>query len=181
MELKLMSEFRYVEFEALVGDDTGAIEGVVEPEVGSQRMMSGGGDNTVFESVAGREAEDADGFDADVVVGGVVHNSRVGIVGDRARQNVGDATAGMRDAHERDFNLLERAIVAEVETSELACANFGINFDDAVNFFAGIAVAFEADAGFEEGDLDLSRGCFLRFGRLLRFLRGSGEENCEQR
>src|SRR5262249_48107581 len=98
MELKLMSEFRYVEFEALVGDDTGAIEGVVEPEVGSQRMMSGGGDNTVFESVAGREAEDADGFDADVVVGGVVHNSRVGIVGDRARQNVGDATAGMRDA-----------------------------------------------------------------------------------
>ena len=144
-------------------------------------MVSGGGDDAVFERVTRSKAEDAHGPDANVVVSGEVDDSRIGIVCDRAWQNVGRAAARMRDADRRDFNLLERPIVVEVETSELACANFGIDFDDAMNFFAGIAVTFKADAGFKERDFDLSRRCFLGLGRLLRFLRGSGKENCEQR
>jgi len=43
------------------------VEGMVEPEVWSERVMSGRRDDAVFEEVAGLQAEDADGFDADVV------------------------------------------------------------------------------------------------------------------
>jgi len=45
-----------VEFEDFLGDDTGAIKGVVEPEVGGQGVMGDGGNDTVFEEVAGSEA-----------------------------------------------------------------------------------------------------------------------------
>jgi len=164
-----------------VGDDAGAVEGVVEPKIGRERMVGGGGDDSVFESVARSEAEDAHGFDPDVVVGREVDHGRIGIVRDSAGENIRCAAARMRDPDERDFNLLEGAVVVEVEPGELADTNFGIDFDDAMNFFAGITVIFKADAGFEERDLDLSRECFLGLGRLLRFLRRSGKENCEQR
>ncbi len=134
-------------------------------------MVGGGGDDAVFKSVARSESEDAHGFDAHIMVGGVVDDGRVGIVGDGAGKNVGRAAARMRDADERNFDLLEGAVVVEVEAGKLTCANFGIDFDDAMNFFAGIAVALKADAGFEERDLDLSRRCLLRCGGFLRFLR----------
>src|SRR6266699_131472 len=55
---------RQVEFEDFLGDDAGAVEGVVEPEVGGEGGMRGGGDDAVFAGVAGREAEDADGWEA---------------------------------------------------------------------------------------------------------------------
>ncbi len=44
----------------LLSDDAGTVEGVVEPEVGGQGVMRDSGDDTVFEGVAGGEAEDAD-------------------------------------------------------------------------------------------------------------------------
>ncbi len=73
-----------VELEDLLGDDAGAVESMVEPEVGGERVMRGRGDDAVFEDVAGLEAEDANGFDADVLVGGRIDDGRIGIVGDGA-------------------------------------------------------------------------------------------------
>ena len=94
---------RLLEFE-LVRDDTGAVEGVVEPEVGGERVMRDSGDDAVFEIVAGREAEDADGFDADVLVGRGVDDGGIGLVGDGAGKDVGGAAAGVGDADERNFH-----------------------------------------------------------------------------
>ncbi len=82
-----------VDLEEFLRDDAGAVEGVVEPEVGGQRVVSRGGDDAVFEEVAGSEAEDADGFDADVLVGGSVDDGGIGIVGDGAGEDVDGAAA----------------------------------------------------------------------------------------
>src|SRR5262249_55548495 len=123
---------------------------MVEPEVGSERMTCSGGDDAILESVGGRKAEDAHGFHADVVVGGIVDKRRIRIVRDGTGKNVGGAAAGMGDADEWDFDLLEGAVVVEVEASELADAYLRIDSDDAVNFFAGVTVTLEADFGFEE-------------------------------
>src|SRR5258708_31051360 len=49
-------------------DDAGAVEGVVEPEVGRERMVRCCGDDAVFEEVGGARAEDGTGFYADVGV-----------------------------------------------------------------------------------------------------------------
>ena len=54
-------------------------------------MVSSGSDDTVFEEVVGLKAEDADGLDADIVIGGIVHHGGIGIVGDGAGENVGGA------------------------------------------------------------------------------------------
>src|SRR5882724_3329494 len=116
-------------------------------------MFGYGSDYAVFEGVAGCEAEDADGLDANVLVGGGVDYGGIGIVGDGVREDVGNAAVGVGDADQRDFDLLEGAVVIEIEAGELADAEFGIDFDDAVDFFAGVAVGLEADFGFEEIDL----------------------------
>ena len=79
-----MARSRKVELEDFLGDDAGAVESMVEPKVGSQRVVHRGGDDAVFEEVAGFEAEDAEGFDADVPVGGRIDDGRIGIVGDGA-------------------------------------------------------------------------------------------------
>src|SRR5437016_10460837 len=63
-----------VDVEKFLGDDAGAVESVVEPEVGGKRVMRYGGHDAVFEIVPGLEAEDADGFDADILVGGGVND-----------------------------------------------------------------------------------------------------------
>ena len=46
-------DFRKVEVEDLLRDDAGAVEGVVEPEVGGEGMVGGDGNDTVFEEVVG--------------------------------------------------------------------------------------------------------------------------------
>ena len=89
---------RQIEFENFVCNDACVIKGVRRPFCQLQRGVGGRGDNAVFESVAGLEAEDADGFDADVLVGGSVHDGGIGSVGDRTREDVGGASAGVRDA-----------------------------------------------------------------------------------
>jgi len=123
-------------------------------------MMRGGGNDAVFEGVLGGEAEDADGFDADVLVGGGVDYSGIGIVGDGAGEDVGGAAAGVGDANERDVDGLEGAVVIEIEAGELADAEFAVDAHECVDFFAGVAVGFETDFGFKELDL----GRILRLG-----------------
>ncbi len=49
------------------------------------------------EIVAGFEPEDADGFYADVLIGGGFDDGGIGIVGDGAGEDVGGAAAGMGD------------------------------------------------------------------------------------
>jgi hypothetical protein len=152
---------REVEFEKFLGNDAGAIEGVVEPEIGGEGMMGGGGDDAIFEEVAGLEAEDADGFDADVLVGGGVDYGGIGIIGDGAGEDVGDAAARVGDSNEGNFDGLEGAVVIEIEAGKLADAEFAVDVYAGVDFFSRVAVGFETDFGFEELDL----GRVLRRGR----------------
>ena len=142
-----------VEFEDFLEDDAGAVEGVVEPEVGSEGMVGGGGDDAVFEGVARFEAEDTNGFDADVLISSGIGDSRIGIVVDGAGEDVSRAAAGMSDVDEGDLDGFEGAVEVEVEAGELADAEFVVDVDARVHFFARIAVGFEAVAGFEEFDL----------------------------
>ena len=142
-----------VDFEVLLGDDAGAVEGVVEPEVRGEGMMGDSGNDAVFEEVTGSEAEDADGFDADVLIGGGIYNGGIGIVGDGAGKNIDCAAAGMSDADEREVDGFEGAVVVEIEAGELADAEFGVDFHASVDFLTAVAIGFEAVAGFEELDL----------------------------
>ena len=152
---------------------------MVEPEVRGEGVMGCCGEYAIFEDVARGEAEEADGFDADVLIDRCIHDGRIGLVGDGAGEDVGSAAAGMGDANERDFDLLKGAVVVEIEAGELADADFGIDFDDAVNFFARVAVTLEADFGFEESDLDLGRRFFCWRCGFGRFLRADGAEKRE--
>ena len=112
----------HVDLEEFLGDDSGAVERVVEPEVGGQGALLGDSDDAVFEDVGGFEAEDTDGFDAHILVGGGVDDRGMGMVDDGAGQDVGGAAAGMDDVNERNIHGFERAVVVEVEAGELANA-----------------------------------------------------------
>src|SRR5260221_12728560 len=78
-------------------------------------MMRHNRDDWVFERIAGFEAEDADGFDADVLVEGGVDDDGVGIVGDGPGENFGGTATGVGDLYERNFDLLKRSVVVEIE------------------------------------------------------------------
>ncbi len=56
----------------------------------------------------------------------------------------------MSDADERDVDGLEGSIEVKIEIGELANTEFGVDFDDGMDFFAGVAVGLEAHFGFEE-------------------------------
>ena len=116
-------------------------------------MVHGGGDDAVFEGVAGFEAEDADGFDTDVLISGGIDDSRVGVVGDGAGEDVGSAAAGMSDVDERNLDGFEGAVVVEIEACEWADTELVVDMHAGVNFFAGVAIGFEAIVRFEEFDL----------------------------
>ncbi len=158
-----LARSRDIDIEVLLADDSAAVEGVVEPEVGGEGVMGDGGDNAVFEEVAGGQAEDADGFDADVVIGGSVYDGGIGIVGDGAGKNIDGAAAGVGDADEREIDGFEGAVVVEIEAGELADAELTVDFDAGVDFLAGVAICFKADFGFEEFDLSgvLRRGLLV--------------------
>ena len=87
------------------------------------------------------------------MIGGIVHHGGVGIVGDSTGKNVGYAAAGVSHADQRNFDGLEAAVEIEIEAGELAGAEFIVDADAGVDFFAGVAVGFETDFGFEEFDL----------------------------
>src|SRR5260221_4305603 len=98
--------------------------------------MVGGGDVAVSEELAGLQGKDSDGFDADVVIGGKVHDGGIGIVGDGAGNNVCYTAAGVSDANQRDFDGLEGAVEIEIQASELANAEVVIDFDSGLDFFS---------------------------------------------
>ena len=110
--------------------------------------MRSGGDNAVFEDVAGSEAEDADGFDSDVLVGGGVEDCGIGIVSDSAGENVCGAAAGVGDVNERNFDGLEGAVIVEIDACELADAEFVVDVHASMDFLAAVAIDFEAVVGF---------------------------------
>lgn len=176
MDLSLRGKF---ELEDFSGDDTGAVEDVVEPEIGSEGMMRCGGDDAIVELVAGSETENAHRFYADVLVDGQADYGGIGLIGDGAGENVGGAAAGVRNVHGRDLDLLECAVVVEIEACELVYSEFVIDMDAGVNFLAGVTVGFEADVSFEEFDLggDFWRRRFLRVQRQLE--KGECEEELE--
>src|SRR5260370_3288913 len=132
-----------------------------EPEVRGEGVVGCCGDYAIFEDVAGGEAEDADGFDADVLIGGGVYYGGIGLVGDGAGKDVGGAAAGMRYAHQREFDLLEGAVVVEGQTGELAGAEFIVDVGAGVEFLAAVAVCFEAPARFAQLGLLGTLGRFL--------------------
>ena len=59
----------------------------------------------------------------------------------------------MSDVDERDFDGLEGTVVVEIEAGELADSEFGVDMNESVDFFAGVAVGLEAVLGFEEVEL----------------------------
>lgn len=103
-------------------------------------MVRDVGDDAVFEVVAGLEAEDADGFDADGVIGGKVDDCGIGVVGDGTGKNVGTAAAFVCDTDERNFDGLKAAVEVEIEFGELAGAEFVVDADAGVDFLTGVAV-----------------------------------------
>jgi hypothetical protein len=88
---------RQIEFVYFVRNDACVIKGVRGPFRKLKRRIGGRSDYAVLECVAGFEAENADGFYADVLIGGCVDDCGIGSVGDGAGENVGGAAAGVRD------------------------------------------------------------------------------------
>src|SRR5271163_5171577 len=123
-----------VKFENFPGDDAGAIEGVLEPEVRGQGMVGDGGDDSIFKRVARFKAEDADGFYADILVGRIVNDGGVGIVGDGAGKDVGGAAAGVGDAYLGYFDGFEGTVEVKIEAGELTDAQFIVDVHAGVDF-----------------------------------------------
>lgn len=116
-------------------------------------MVRRSGYDAVLEDISGREAQDADGFDADVLVRGKVGDNGVGLVGDGAGEDIGGAAAGVGDVDDGDFDLLEGAVEVEIQVRELADAEFAVDADAGVDLFAGVAIGLEADVRFQQFDL----------------------------
>ncbi len=166
-----------IEGEYFVSDDARPVEGVVEPEIRRKGIVRRGGDDPVFQKVAGLEAKDTHGLDADVLVSGSVDDGGVGVVGDGAGENVGSAAVRVRDVNMRNIDGLEGAVVLEIEAGELAHTKFAIDLHPRMDFLAAVSVPFEADLGFEQFDLrgefggSGGRGLFhLTLSGLLRWL-----------
>ena len=152
-----------IQLEDFLGDDTGAVEGVGEPEVGREGMVGNGGDDAVLERVAGLQTQYAHGFAAHVLIGRCIYNGGIGLIRDGAGKDVGRATARMCDAQEGNFDLLETAVVIECEAAEFAHAKLIVDVRARVNFFARIPIGFETHVRFEQLDLrgGLSGGFLL--------------------
>ncbi len=75
------------------------------------------------------------------------------MIGDGAGEDVDGAAAGVGDAHEREFDVLEGAVIVEGQAGELAGAEFVVDVHAGVDFLAAVAVGLEAHAGFEQLDL----------------------------
>ena len=87
------------------------------------------------------------------------------MIGDRARQDVRSAAAGVSHMHHRNFHGLKRAVKIKVELGELTGAEFAIDFHPRVNFLAAVAVCLESNFRFEQFDL----GGMSRLRGLVRF------------
>ena len=159
-------------------DLAGAVESVLEPKTGSGKAKSGGSCDAIVDGVAFLEAEDSRGFDANVLIGREAGDEFAGGVGDGAGEEFGGAAGGVTDTDEWNFDLLEGAVIFEIEMSEFARAEEIVYADDGVDFFAGVAVGVDADTGFEELDLEGELGIVAGGGPERRLLRSAedGEE-----
>ena len=128
-------------------------------------MVSCRGDYAIFEEIAWLQAEDADGFDAHVLISRSIEYGGIRIVGDGAWENVRDAAACMGDANLRNVDRLEAAIEIKIQPSELAHPKLVVDADAGADFFPRVATCLEAVFGFEQFDL---RGIFFSFGWLGR-------------
>ena len=105
---------RQIQFVAFFEDLAGTIEGVLKPEAGRGKVMCGSSFNAIFNDVAFLQAENARGFDSDVLIGGKVGDDLAGRIADGAGQEFGGAAGSVADTHERNIDLLEGAIVFEL-------------------------------------------------------------------
>src|SRR5438132_10017404 len=124
-------------------------------------MVSCRGDYAIFEEIAWLQAEDADGFDAHVLISRSIEYGGIRIVGEGAWENVRDAAACMGDANLRNVDRLEAAIEIKIQPSELAHPKLVVDADAGADFFPRVATCLEAVFGFEQFDL---RGIFFSFG-----------------
>ncbi len=161
-------------------DDAGAVEGVVEPEVGRQGMMRDRGDDAVFEGVGGFEAEDADGFDADVLIGWGVDDGGIRVVGDGAGEDVGGAAPGVGKSSSliltRAWTSLRLSPLASkrmwVSRSSISAGILGPDFSaDLSWFFSG---------GFSVGFWDAFRSARGEAGLVLREQRAAATQSAER-
>src|SRR5262249_52441362 len=137
----------------LARDDASSVKGMIEPEVGCERVVGGRGSDPVFEPVARSKAENADGFDAYILIRGDVENRRIRIIGNCTRQDVRRAALGMRDAGQWNLDRLEAPVEVKIQTSELAGAQLVVDLDDRVDLFAPVPVCLEAHFRFEQFNL----------------------------
>src|SRR5258708_33833233 len=87
---------------------------MVQPEVRGERVVGGGGDDAIFEEVAGFEAEDAEGFDGDALIRGSVDDGGVGVVSDRGGKNLGGGAGGLGAWGGGGFGGFERTVEGEL-------------------------------------------------------------------
>src|SRR2546423_5452234 len=168
-----------------MGYDAGTVEGVIGPEFRGKWVMLRYGDDPVPEVVTGREPQDAHGFDAYVLICGSVHDRGTRLIGNGARKDLRRAAAGVSNAHEWYFNLLERPVVIEIEVCKLRHAQFIVNVYLRVDFFAAVPINLETHVRFEQLDL---RGKFRSLGgswyffswRLLRAAKTRNDGHDEQ-
>ncbi len=126
---------------------------MIEPKIGREWAVCRRRDDAVFQNIGGLQAQDANRFDADIVISGEVRDRGVWLVGDCARKNVGRAAALVRDVNEWNLDLFVGAVEIKVKARELANPEFAVDMNASVDFFAGVAVGFEADFRFEQLDL----------------------------
>jgi len=127
---------RQIESEGLFRDDAGAIEIVIEPEIRCERGVRCRRDDAIFEDVGGFETEDTDGFYANVLISRIVGDGGIGLICDGAGKDVSGAAAFVRDVDLRDLDLFAGAIEIEVEMRKLANAEFAVDANPGVDFFA---------------------------------------------
>jgi len=128
-------------------------------------MVSCRGDYAIFEEIAWLQAEDADGFDAHVLISRSIEYGGIRIVGDGAWENVRNTAACVRDANQGNFDRLEAAVEIKIQAAKLTHTEFVVDPDAGVDFFSRVSASFEAEFGFEQFDL---RGIFFSFGWLGR-------------
>src|SRR5207249_6133338 len=106
---------------------TRAIERMIQPEIWRQRMVGRNSCDAVFQGITRLESENADGFDAYVVVSRKLLDGGIRRIGNGAGKNVCRAAARVSDVDERNLHGLKAAVVIEVQPRELAHAKFAVD------------------------------------------------------
>ena len=127
--------------------------------------MRCGRNHAIFQHVRGLQPENSNRFASNILVSAGIHYGGIRLIGHRAWQDISGATAGVRDARQRNFHRFECAIVVKIQARELPRPQFGIDAHPRVHFFAACAIGVKADVRFEQ--LDLCGSLCGATGRLL--------------